>query len=149
MFLYTIMLQKIDKCYCKKAAWKSAKAVGKDSSSESEGLHRVYRQKDNCTQTESLWNFAFWKTHAKLSIATCSHILLTCLSVVLFIVAELGFIIQYDTVQAPVASWCNNLCLAGKQLGWDKIPSNSNSVFARSDRFLLSVSHIHCTFSVM
>ena len=29
----------------------------------------------------------------------------------LFIVAELGFISQYDT---PVTCWCNNLSLAGK-----------------------------------
>ena len=35
----------------KKSACKSPKTVGKDSSCESEGLHCVYRQKDNRIQT--------------------------------------------------------------------------------------------------
>ena len=50
----------------------------------------------------------FFEKQYKLSIVTCSRISLTCLSVrayIGFIVAEPGFIIQYDTVQAP----CNTL----------------------------------------
>ena len=41
------MLRKIEPCSCKKAARKSAKTFGKDSDGESEGLHCLYRQKDN------------------------------------------------------------------------------------------------------
>jgi len=40
---YTIVLRKIDSCSCKRAAGKSAKTVGKDSSGESGGLHCLYR----------------------------------------------------------------------------------------------------------
>ena len=52
---YTILSCKIDTCCCKKVALKSAKTVGKDSSCKSKGLHCVYRQKDNCKWTESVW----------------------------------------------------------------------------------------------
>ena len=48
----------METCFCKKAAWKSAKAVGKDSVGET-GAYIVCRQKDNCVQTESLWNRIF------------------------------------------------------------------------------------------
>ena len=37
-----------------------------------------------------------------------------------FIVAQAGFIIQYDTVQPP--PWYNNLSLAGKRPVWIKSP---------------------------
>ena len=39
-------------------------------SCKSRGLHCVYRQKDNCIQTESWWNHISWKTRTKLSMAT-------------------------------------------------------------------------------
>ena len=58
---YTFVLQKIDTCFCKKAAWKSPKTVWKDSGCESGGLHCVYRWKDNCIQTGSRWKCVFWK----------------------------------------------------------------------------------------
>ena len=51
---YTIVLRKIESCSCKKTARKSAKTVGKDSDGESEGLHCLYRQKDNRIQAGCL-----------------------------------------------------------------------------------------------
>ena len=51
---------------------------------------------------------AFFANRALAVHSTCSRILLTCLWVQaysVFIVAQLGFIIQYDTVQAP----CNTM----------------------------------------
>ena len=78
------------------------------------------------------------KNTYQLSIAMCSHILLTCLWVrvyIVVIVAELGFILQYDTVQAPGDTLVHYLSLAGKL---DKITSNSNSIFAGSAGFLFS-----------
>ena len=56
---------------CKKAAWKSAKTVGKDSSYKSGGLHGVYGQKDNLMEAGKI---AFLESAYKLSIATRSHI---------------------------------------------------------------------------
>ena len=32
----------------------------------------------------------------------------------IYIVTQLGFTIQYDSVKAPVTLWCNNLSLAGE-----------------------------------
>ena len=73
---YTFMLHKIYTC-CKKPAWKSAKTVGKDSG----GLHCVYGQKDKTTvwRLEAPEIAFFWRTRAKLFIATRSYILLTSL----------------------------------------------------------------------
>ena len=65
------------------------------------GLYCVYRHKDNCIQVGS--HIAFF---VKLSIAMCSHISLTCLWVQaysIYIVAQLGFIIQYDKRKHPVS----------------------------------------------
>ena len=109
MSLYTIRLCKLDTCSCKKAAWTSAKTLGKDCSCESGSLHGVYRQKDNHIYTDcKLVKSHFLKMRTKLSIAMCCHISLTCLWVsayIIFIIGEPGFIIQYDIMQAP----CNTL----------------------------------------
>ena len=98
---YTIVLCKIDSCSCKKAARKSAKTVGKDSSGESGGLHCLYRQKDSW----KLVKLPFLELHA-LAVHSNALLYFTDLPVSsVFIVARPGFIIQYDTVQAP----CNTL----------------------------------------
>ena len=84
-------------CACKKAAWKLTKTVGKDIKA---GAYIV--SMDRKTTVYGVKSH-FLKNAYKLSIATRSRISLACLWVQAYIVvikAELGFIIQYDTVQA-------------------------------------------------
>ena len=71
----------------------------------------------------NLVNCVFWGTY-QLSMATRSHISLTCLWVwayIVIIVAEQGFILHYDTFQVPCDT-CNNLSFAGKRPVWIKSP---------------------------
>ena len=79
----------------------------KDSGCESKGLHCVCRQKDNHIQTISLWNCVFEKSYQAVHSNPIPYFtdLPVSSTYNVFIVAESGFIIQYDTVEAP----CNML----------------------------------------
>ena len=143
---YTILSCKIDTCCCKKVALKSAKTVGKDSSCKSKGLHCVYRQKDNCKWTESVWIRFFEECILAVHSNGFPHFADLPVSLSLYclysIRARLHNSVWYSA-GPPVTCWCNDLSSAGKKLTHaDKIGSNSNSIFAGSAGFSLSRSHI-------
>ena len=142
MSSYTIVLQKIDTCSCKKGAWKSAKAVGEDSGCESRGLHCVYRQKDNCIRTGSWWNCIFEKRVPSCPLQWVC-ISLTCLWVwACFVVAEPGLTIQYDTLQAHVGVII--LSLAGKRPLQIKLPVTRIQYLQKCQVFAQQVTNGVC-----
>ena len=118
----------------------SVKTVGKDSSYKNGGLYIL--SIDRKTMIYRLKAYEIEKTLTQLSVAMCSCVSLTCLWVqayIMFIVAEPGFIIQYDTVQAPCNMWPS---LAGKRLVWIKSLLTRIQYFQGSARFSHIISHI-------
>ena len=146
MSLYTIMLCNIDTCSCKKAARKLAKRVGKGSGCENRGLHCVYRQKNSCIQTESLWKCVL-RINAHQAVHSSVFLYFTDLPACDFEYhlysrrAGLHNSVRYSA--SPLQThWCKNLSFTGKRPVWIKSPLTQIQYLWVSARFSLSWSQI-------
>ena len=138
---YTIVSRKFTHVLVKKQLESQQRQLGKIAVVKAE-TYIVYRK--TTVYGLEAGKTAFFENTYKLSIAMRSRISWACLWVwayIVIIVAEPGFIIQDDRVQAPCDTLCNNLSLAGKRPVWIKL-SLSQIQYLRKVPGFPSAGHI-------